>query len=479
MNRPDGYGYGPGPVGTNSLRRRDAGTVFHPYSNAVANRSEGPLVITRGEGVYVWDEDGGKYLEAMSGLWCASLGFDEHRLAEAAKRQMRKLPFYHGFNQKSHPPQIELAERLLALAPVPMAKVFFCNSGSEAADTAIKMIWYLNNAIGRPEKKKIISRFKAYHGVTVAAASLTGMPVNHTAFDLPLDGFLHTDMPHYYRFAAEGESEEEFATRCAENLDNLIEAEGPNTVAAFFAEPVMGAGGVVVPPATYFEKIQAVLRKHDVLLVADEVICGFGRTGEMWGSETLGLRPDILTCAKALTSGYLPISAVMINERVFDAIAPKTEETGVFGHGYTYSGHPVPAAVALETLKIYEEMDLIAYVKARSKTFLDRLHGFADHPLVGETMGLGLVGAIELVAKKKSKVSFEPVGTIGTYLTKKAQEQGLILRSMGDRVAFSPPLIISDAEIDEMFQKFRNALDGTSMVANSGSFNTDLSSQAS
>ena len=464
MNAPDGN------AGANSLSRRDADAVLHPYTNAIANRDDGPLVIARGEGVHVWDEDGRKYIEGMSGLWCASLGFGEDRLAEAAARQMRELPFYHGFSQKSHPPQIELAERLLALAPVPMAKVFFCNSGSEANDTAVKMIWYLNNALGRPEKKKIISRFKAYHGVTIASASITGVPLNHTAFDLPLGGFLHTDMPHFYRFGEDGETEEDFATRCADNLDRLIEAEGPDTVAAFFAEPVMGAGGVIVPPRTYFEKVQAVLKKHDILFVADEVICGFGRTGEMWGSQTLGLMPDILTCAKALTSGYMPISAVMANERVFDALAPKTAELGSFGHGYTYSGHPVPAAVAVETLKIYEEMDLIAGVRQRSRIFQERLHRFADHPLIGETMGLGLVGAVELVADKDTRQPFEPAATVGPWLVAQAQERGLIIRAMGDRVAFSPPLIISDAEIGEMFDRFGEALAVTAEAAAFGAF---------
>ncbi|MGB1710906.1 MAG: aspartate aminotransferase family protein [Candidatus Puniceispirillaceae bacterium] len=464
MNAPDGN------AGANSLTRRDADAVLHPYTNAIANRDDGPLVITRGEGVHVWDEDGRKYIEGMSGLWCASLGFGEDRLAEAAAQQMRELPFYHGFSQKSHPPQIELAERLLALAPVPMTKVFFCNSGSEANDTAVKMIWYLNNALGRPKKKKIISRFKAYHGVTIASASITGVPLNHTAFDLPLGGFLHTDMPHFYRFGEDGETEEDFATRCADNLDRLIEAEGPDTVAAFFAEPVMGAGGVIVPPRTYFEKVQAVLKKHDILFVADEVICGFGRTGEMWGSQTLGLMPDILTCAKALTSGYMPISAVMVNERVFDALAPKTAELGSFGHGYTYSGHPVPAAVAVETLKIYEEMDLIAGVRQRSRVFQKRLHQFTDHPLIGETMGLGLVGAVELVADKDTRQPFEPAATLGPWLVAQAQERGLIIRAMGDRVAFSPPLIISDAEIGEMFERFGEALSVTAEAAASGTF---------
>lgn len=446
------------PDGTNSLSRRDADAVFHPYSSAVANQRDGALVITRGDGVRVWDEDGNEYIEGMSGLWCASLGFGEARLADAAARQMRELPFYHGFSQKSHPPQIELAERLLALAPVPMARVFFCNSGSEATDTAVKLIWYFNNARGKPEKKKIISRYKAYHGVTVAAASVTGVPVNHSAFDLPLDGFLHTDMPHHYRMAEDGESEEDFASRCAANLETLIEAEGPETIAAFFAEPVMGAGGVIVPPATYFEKIQAVLRKHDILFVADEVICGFGRTGEMWGSQTFDLRPDILTCAKALSSGYLPIAAVMINDRIYDTISPQTDELGVFGHGFTYSGHPVPAAVALETLKIYEEMDLIAHVKKRSVRFLQRLRQCAAHDLVGEVSGVGLVGAIELVADRDTKQAFDPVGRVGRAVMETAQANGLIIRALGDRIGFSPPLIIEDAEIDQMFDRVENAL---------------------
>ncbi len=286
----------------NSLAARDAASVLHPYTNGLANEAEGSLIMTRGEGVYVFDDAGNRYLEGMSGLWCASLGFGQERLAQAAADQIRRLPFYHGFNQKGHDIQIELAERLLALAPVEMSKVFFANSGSEANDTAIKLIWYRSNALGKPEKKKIIGRVRGYHGVTIAAASVTGTPLNHQAFDLPISGFLHTDCPHYWRFGEDGESEEAYATRCADNLDALIEAEGPETIAAFFAEPVMGAGGVLIPPATYFEKIQAVLKKHDVLLVADEVICGFGRTGNMWGSQSFGIEPDILTCAKALTS---------------------------------------------------------------------------------------------------------------------------------------------------------------------------------
>ncbi len=445
----------------NSLSRRDADVVLHPYTNAVANQADGPLVITRGEGVHVWDEDGNRYVEGMGGLWCVSLGFGNERLAEAASRQIRELSFYHAFNQKSHPTQIELAERLLALAPVAMSRVFFANSGSEANDTAIKLIWYYNNAIGRPGKKKIIGRVKGYHGVTVAAASVTGTPVNHAAFDLPLAGFLHTDCPHHYRFAADGESEQDFATRMADNLEALILDEGPETVAAFFAEPVMGAGGIILPPETYFEKIQAVLRRHDVLLVADEVICGFGRTGAMWGSETYALKPDILTLAKALSSGYIPIAAAMISDQIYRAIAPETERHGVFGHGFTYSGHPVAAAVALETLKIYDEIDLIGRVREASPRMQAGIRRFADHRLAGEVAGIGMLSVVELVADKETRAPFDIERKVGQYLIARAQANGLIIRALGDRIGFSPPLVMTGEEIDDMYGRFAQALDET------------------
>lgn len=445
----------------NSLAARDAASVLHPYTNGITNEADGSLIMVRGEGVHVTDEDGRQYIEGMAGLWCTSLGFGQDRLAEAAAAQIRKLSFYHGFNQKGHDVQIELAERLLAMAPVPMSKVFFANSGSEANDTAIKLIWYRSNALGRPEKKKIIGRIKGYHGVTIAAASVTGTPINHQAFDLPLDGFLHTDCPHYYRYAEDGESEEDYATRCAGNLDALIEREEPETVAAFFAEPVMGAGGVLIPPATYFEKIQAVLKKHDVLLVADEVICGFGRTGRMWGSETFGIEPDILTCAKALSSGYIPISAIMVSEEVFRPIAEHSADMGVLGHGYTYSGHPVPAAVALETLKIYEEMDLLKMVRSTSPALQNGIRRFADHPLVGEVTGIGMLAVAELVASKATKEPFDAARKVGPYLLDRALEHGLIVRALGDRIAFSPPLVITPAEIGDMYDRFSLALDDT------------------
>ena len=435
--------------------------MLHPYTDLQAHQEIGPVVISRGKGVRVWDDAGKEYIESVAGLWCASLGFDNERLVQAAVNQMRKLPFYHGFTAKSHEPMIDLAEMLLARAPVPMSKVFFANSGSEANDSAIKMVWYLNNAFGRPNKKKIIGRVKGYHGITLASASLTGLAVNHRAFDVPLPGFLHAGTPHHYHGAKPGESEDAYATRCAEELDQLITEEGPDTVAAMWAEPIMGAGGVIVPPRGYFPKIQAVLKKHDVLLVADEVICGFWRTGNYWGCQTLDIAPDILTCAKALSSSYLPISAVMVDQRVFDALAKESHEIGTFGHGFTYSGHPVPAAVAIETLKIYDEIDIGTHVRAVGPYMQSELRRrFADHPLVGEVRGVGLIAAMELVAGKAAHTNFDPKARVGGRLTRLMEEHGVIGRTVvNDTVCFSPPLIINEAEIDEMLDRVGTALD--------------------
>jgi 4-aminobutyrate--pyruvate transaminase len=445
----------------NSLAARDIAYHLHPYTDAVKHEADGPLVLTSGKGIHVFDENGKAYVEGLSGLWCVGLGFGEERLVEAAAKQMRKLPYYHSFAHKTADVTIELAERLIKLAPVPMSHVFFANSGSEANDTVVKMVWYYSNALGRPNKKKIISRMKGYHGVTVAAASLTGLPNNHRDFDLPIANILHTDCPHHYRFGKPGESEEDFATRMAESLEALIQREGPDTVAAFIAEPVQGAGGVIVPPKTYFEKIQAVLKKHDILFIADEVICGFGRTGNMFGTQTYKLQPDIMTVAKQLSSAYLPISAVLINKKVYDAIRDNSGKIGTFGHGYTYTGHPVAAAVAIETLKIYEERNIIAQVKDVAPVFQKELRRFADHPLVGECRGVGLVGAIEFVKNKATRESFDPKQGLGGFCVGRAQEHGLIIRALGDTVAFCPPLIITKDQVVDMFARFEKALDDT------------------
>ncbi len=451
MQRPPG----------NSVASRDIAHYLHSYTNLKKHETDGPLVVNGGKGIYIQDEAGKQYIEGMAGLWCASLGFSEERLVEAAIAALRRLPYYHTFGGKTTEIGVDLAEKLLSTAPVPMSKVFFANSGSEANDSVVKLVWYYNNALDRPAKKKILARTKGYHGVTVASASLTGLPNNHRDFDLPIANIMHVDCPHHYRFGEPGESEEAFATRMADNLEKRILAEGPETVAAFIAEPVMGAGGVILPPAGYFEKVQAVLKKYDILMIADEVICGFGRTGNMWGCQTFGIKPDILVCAKALSSAYLPISAVMISEPIYQAMVRQSEKIGVFAHGFTYSGHPVSSAVALETLKIYEERDIVGHVQAVAPKMQKWIRSFADRPLVGECRGTGLIGAIELVADKATHAPFDPKLGVGAYLAQRAQEGGLILRAMGDAIGFCPPLIITGDELDEMFRRFDKALGET------------------
>lgn len=440
----------------------DVGSVLHPFTNPSSHESGGPLVIESGDGCWVRGEDGRAYLEAASGLWCASLGFNEPRLAEAAYRQLKTLPFMHLFTSRSHTPAIELAERLLQVAPAPMSKVFFANSGSEAADTVVKIVWFYNNALGRPEKKKIIARKDGFHGSTVAAGSLTGIARNHLKFDLPIANVIHAECPHYYRGARSGESEEAFSARLAEQLDRQILDEGPGTVAAMIAEPVMGAGGVLVPPRGYFDKIQSVTAKHEMLFIADEVICGFGRTGSMWGSQTFGIRPDMLTTAKQLSSAYAPISAVMVNEDVYGVLLRGSDEVGTFAHGFTYSGHPVSAAVALECLKIYAERKLVERVGRLSPRLLGGLRDrFADHPLVGDVRGVGLMAAVELVADPASKRRFPEAMGVGPYCMQRAIDRGLILRALGDSIAFSPPLIVTESEIDCALDRFGQALEDT------------------
>ena len=436
----------------------DIAAHFHSFTNLATHPEVGPLVITKGDGVFVEDDRGNRYLEAVSALWCASLGFSNERLAKAGSEALRGLPYYHTFTGRSNPAVIALANKLLSIAPVPMSKVFFANSGSEANDSAVKLIWYYHNAIGKPEKKKIIARRNAYHGVTVASASLSGLVTNHRDFDLPIHNILHTDCPHYFRYAEPGESEEDFATRLADNLEKLILEEGPETVAAFFAEPVMGAGGVIVPPATYFEKVQKVLTKYDVLLVADEVVCGYGRTGEMFGSTTFGMKPDILTTAKGLSSGYAPISAVMVNEKVYAPIARNSGTIGTFGHGFTYSGHPVSCAIALETLKIYEEDNVVGHVQSLMPQFWKALRSYEGRKYVGEVRGVGLVGAIELYADPENRTSFDPAVKAGARLVEIGLTQGLIVRALGDTIVFCPPLIITAEELDDLFARFERTM---------------------
>ncbi len=444
----------------NSPHARDIASVMHPYTNYVKHEEQGPLIIEKGDGIYVEDLEGNQYIEGLAGLWCTSLGFNNERLVQAAANQMRKLPYYHAFFHRSSMPSIELAERLLAMAPAPMSKVWFANSGSEANDHMVKFVWYYNNARGLPEKKKIIARKDGYHGICVSSGSLTGIPLMHAGFDLPINNIIHTGSPHYYHNAEEGESEEEFSARRARELEEQILEEGPETVAAFIAEPVMGAGGVIVPPAGYFDRIQEVLKKYDILMVADEVICGFYRTGGLFGCNTFGIKPDIMVVAKQLSSAYLPISAVIVNEKVYGPIREASNTNSVFATGFTYSGHPVPAAVAVETLKIYEETNIAAHVSRIVPVMQERLSALSDHPIVGEARGVGLIGAVELVRDQESRTNFEP--GIANFCSDRCLDHGLIVRAVGGTsIGLCPPLIIKADQLNTMFDRLEAALDDT------------------
>ncbi len=446
---------------TASNSARDVANVLHPLTNLAMLKEKGPLIIERGKGIYVYDDQGREYIEGISGLWCAAFGFSEPELVAAAHEQMSKLPFYHNFMGRSTLPTIALAERLVAMAPFNASKVFFVNSGSEANDTQIKLIWHYNNAIGRPAKKKIISREKAYHGSTIGAGSLTGLPAFHEEFDLPIPNILHTSCPHYYRDGQPGETEEEYSTRLAIDLDKLIQREGPDTVAAFIAEPVMAAGGLLPPPVGYFEKVQEVLRRYDILFIADEVVCGFCRTGNMFGSETFGIQPDTMSLAKQLSSAYLPIAAVVIPEFIYEALVEQSRKLGIFAHGMTYGGHPVTAAVALRTMELLEERDMLNYVRSIIPRFEQRIRSLGDHPLIGDTRTAGLLGAVEIVADKSRRLPFDPERTVGKYCAAACEAEGLMARAFGDTMGLCPPLIITEPEIDEMFDRLTRALDRT------------------
>jgi 4-aminobutyrate--pyruvate transaminase len=444
-----------------SLGALDLQRMLHPNTNLAALHRGEPLVLVRGKGVYVSDDRGKQYLEAMAGLWCTTLGYGDDELARTAFDQIKKLSFSHLFTGKSHEPGILLADKLVQMAPFAASRVFFGNSGSDANDTQIKLVWYYNNALGRPKKKKIIARTKGYHGTTLASAGLTGLPSFHKLFDVPLPPFLHTDAPYYYRGALSGESEDDYATRLAANLEQLILREGPETVAAFIAEPLMGVGGVLLPPRGYFPKVQAVLDKYDVLLIDDEVITGFGRTGELWGAQAFQMRPQTLSAAKALSSAYLPISAVVVPEFLYEPMVAASGEVGLFGHGFTYSGHPVAAAVALRTLGIYEERKLYEHVRKIAPQFQTALASLAAHPLVGDTRGIGLLGGCELVQNKGTKAAFDAKLAVGAKVMLFCQEHGLIVRAVGDVVVLCPPYIVTPNHVDEIFAKLRRGLDDT------------------
>jgi len=445
-----------------NAQMRDIETMIHPYTNLDAFRQTGPTVMERGEGIYVWDTSGKQYIEGLAGLWCTSLGYNEQELIDAAVSQLGALPYTPAFAGKSHERAIELAEMIKEIAPHPASKVLFCGSGSEANDQQIKLIWYYNNARGRPDKKKIISRKRAYHGVTVATASLTVLPANHADFDLPIERMLHVNCPFAYREAQPGETDDLFTDRLAQELDAFIQAEGPDTVAAFIAEPIQGAGGVLIPAEGYFPKIQAVLDKYDIYFIADEVICGFGRTGNMFGSQTYGIKPDTISVAKALSSAYLPIGAITIGDDMYQAMLDESRKIGVFGHGYTYTAHPVCAAVAVKTLEIYKRRDIVGHVRSLAPVFEARFARLADHPLVGNARAKGLIGAVELVADTTTKRPFHPSQKVGATCQANGEAEGLLSRALaGDILALCPPLIIQEDEVNEMFDRLERALDAT------------------
>jgi L-2,4-diaminobutyrate transaminase len=448
------------PGSARSLQELDRASLLHPFTSIAEHLESGPRIISRGRGARVVDTDGREYLDGMAGLWCVNVGYGRREIAEAIAGQAERLAFYHSFASSANEPAIRLADRLLSIAPSGMSKVFFGSSGSEANDTQIKLVWYYNNLRGKPAKKKIVARRRGYHGVTLGAASLTGLPAVHAAFDLPLPGFVHVSAPHYYWGAAEGASEREFAEALAHELDAVIRAEDPETVAAFIAEPVMGAGGVIVPPESYFAEIQAVLARHDVLLIADEVICGFGRLGTMFGSQRYDLRPDLMTLAKGLTSGYVPMSACLISERVWEVLRDASPEVGPFAHGFTYSGHPVAAAAGLANLDIIEHEKLVenaSEVGGRLQRALRETCG--AHPLVGEIRGVGLIAGVELVADRRRKVPFEAKARAGQRLAAILADEGLLCRPLGNSVALSPPLVVTAGDVDEICACLARGLD--------------------
>ncbi|MDR6433869.1 aspartate aminotransferase family protein [Brucella pseudogrignonensis] len=456
---------------SNSLAHADITTTLHPYTDARAHELQGPMIIDRGKGIYIYDDAGKEYIEGLAGLWSVAVGFDEPRLVKVAAEQMAKLPYYHTFSHKSHEPSIRLAEKIVEMTPAQLTRVFFTSSGSEANDTMVKMVWYMNNALGRPLKKKFLARTRGYHGITIASGSLTGLPNNHRDFDLPAIPVRHLTCPHFYRYGLPGESEAEFTARLIAEAETVILEEGPETIAGFIGEPLMAAGGVMPPPEGYWKGIEALCRKYDILLIADEVICGFGRLGTTFGCEHYGFSPDILIMSKQLTSSYMPLAAVVFTEAVYDAIADNTAKIGTFGHGFTASGHPVATAVGVENLKIIEERDLIGNAARMGAILQSQLAELADHPLVGEVRGAGLIAGIELVADKESRRPFSAPGKIGARAFAAGHENGLIVRAIGDVVALCPPLIINEEQVHETVKRLRRTLDDTARWRNSENLN--------
>ncbi len=445
---------------TAQWRAEDTRHHLHPFTDYKLLAAEGgSRIITKASGVWLEDSEGNRILDGMAGLWCVNVGFGRKELADAAYKQMLELPYYNTFFKTATPPPIELSAKLAEIAPEGLNEVFYASSGSEANDTIVRLVRHYWNLKGKPEKKTFISREHAYHGSTMAAASLGGMTAMHGQGDLPLPGFVYVMPPHWYDYG-EDLSPEHFGLKAARAVEEKILELGADKIAAFIGEPIMGAGGVLVPPDSYWPEVQRICREHDVLLIADEVICGFGRTGHWFGSDLLGITPDIMSMAKGLTSGYLPLSAVMVGERVAGALV---EEGGEFYHGFTYSGNPVACAVALENIHIMESEGLIPRVREDTGPYLQETlrQALDGHPLVGEVRGVGLIGAIEMVKDRASREHFEPVGEIGAKCRDHCVANGLVMRAVRDAMVFSPPLTISRSEIDELVSRAKHAIDLT------------------
>jgi L-2,4-diaminobutyrate transaminase len=446
-----------------TVEEADRRFVFHPFTQLGKHEEKGsPSVIVTGSGARVQDLHGRSYIDGMAGLWCVNVGYGRLELAEAMRVHAERLGYYHAFSSMGTDTPGLLAERIIEMAPPGMSKVFFGCTGSDANDTQVKLVWFYNNVLGRPEKKKIIARSRGYHGVSVVSASLTGLAGVHDGFDLPLPMIRHTTAPHRLWEAQPGMTDEAFAQKLAGDLEELILAEGPETVAAFIAEPVMGAGGVIVPPATYFECIQAVLRRYDVLMIADEVITAFGRLGRWFGSELFAIEPDLITIAKGLTSGYFPLSGCIVSDRIWRVLVDGST-SGPFGHGYTYSAHPLAAAVAMANLDVIENDGLLAQAAQRGALLNSLLReAFVDHPLVGEVRGTGLIAALEFVSHRDPAQRFEPGLKVGARVAQRCLELGLITRALpaADTISFSPPFVITEDEIGELVRITREAVDG-------------------
>ncbi|WP_430516700.1 aminotransferase [Bradyrhizobium yuanmingense] len=441
---------------TKSIAEMDRSSVLHPFTQLkefARGKIGDPTIVTGGKGIRINDARGHSYIDGFAGLYCVNIGYGRTEVAEAIARQAYKLAYYHTYAAHTTEELAILSDRLVRMAPGKPSKVFYGLSGSDANETQAKLVWYYNNLRGLPKKKKIISRERGYHGCSVISGSMTGMSFYHDHMDLPFPGILHTGTPHHYWGAEAGETEEAFSGRRAAELEQLIVREGPETIGAFIAEPVLGTGGITPPPAGYWRKIQAVLRRYDVLLIADEVICGFGRTGADFGSTLYGMEPDLVTVAKGLTSGYVPLSAAIVGERVYGVMEDAADRVGAFSHGYTYSGHPIAAAAANAVLDIVEKERLSDRARSIGLHFQKRLkERFAQLDIVGEVRGVGLLGAVEFVANRQTKRRFDPQLKVGARVSKAARDRGLIARAMphGDILGFAPPLVVSESEIDEI-----------------------------